>query len=130
MRTGVELVADSSPAIATVTPPKHQQPKPHRTLNIVFISVFRFLVEGLIDTQSLSRPARKVLIDKSCSGIAPINDRHAGWNRIKFTDSLPTNWQLSLTVMFVPNLTERGDYLKCSGLRKTLLISMRFEFHE
>jgi hypothetical protein len=36
----------------------------------------------------------------------------------------------SLPVMFVPSLTEREHSLQCSGLRKTLLISVRFEFHE
>jgi hypothetical protein len=69
--------------MATVPPPNHQQPKPHRTLNIVFMVAFRFMVVSLIDTQRLSRPARKVLIDKSCFDIASINDRHAGWNRIE-----------------------------------------------
>jgi len=44
---------------------------------------FRFMVASLIDTQRLPRPDWEVLIDKSCPGIASINDRRAGWNRIK-----------------------------------------------
>src|SRR5208283_1831187 len=107
-RTGIAFVTAPSPAINTVPPPNHQQPKPHITLNIVFMFALRFMVASLMDTQRLPQPARKGLIDKSCPGIALINDRYPGGDRIKFTDSLPTKWQVSLTVIFVPFLTERG----------------------
>ena len=50
---------------------------------IIFMLVFRFMVVSSINTQRLSQPAQKVLIDKSCFGIASINDRRAGWNRIE-----------------------------------------------
>jgi hypothetical protein len=69
--------------MATVPPPNHKQFKPHRTLNNIFMVVFRFMVAGSIDTQRLSRPAQKVLIDKSCPGIASINGQRAGWNWIE-----------------------------------------------
>jgi hypothetical protein len=53
---------------------------------------FRFMVASLIDTQRLPRPDWEVLIDKSCPGIASINDRHTGWNRIDSQKQGKRDW--------------------------------------
>ena len=121
MRTGVELVTTPSPAMAMVPLPNHKQLTPHRTPNDIFMVAFRFLVASSTDTQRLSRPARKALIDKSCPGIASINVRRTGWNRIE-PISQEQGTGRAMTGEFVHGLN-RTTYQGC-GPSLTLMVAL------